>query len=38
VFGGIHFRFDQETGARLGHSVAASVYRHNLRRSHDWDD
>ena len=38
VFGGIHFRFDQEEGARLGRRVAASVYEHNLRRSHDWDD
>lgn len=38
VFGGIHFRFDQEQGARLGKRVAAAVYEHNLRRAHDWDD
>jgi len=35
VFGGIHFRFDQEQGARLGKRVAAAVYAHNLRRVHD---
>jgi hypothetical protein len=35
VYGGIHFRFDQEAGARLGRQVAASVYKHNLRRAHD---
>ena len=34
VYGGIHFRFDQEAGARLGHEVAGQVYRHNLRRDH----
>ena len=34
VYGGIHFRFDQEAGARLGRAVAGSVYRHNLRRDH----
>ncbi len=34
VYGGIHFRFDQEAGARLGRAVAGSVYRHNLGRDH----
>jgi hypothetical protein len=34
VYGGIHFRFDQEAGARLGRGVAGYVYRHNLRRDH----
>jgi hypothetical protein len=38
VFGGIHFRFDQEIGAKLGRSVAASVVHHNLRRENDRDD
>ncbi|HEY2907513.1 MAG TPA: vanadium-dependent haloperoxidase [Vicinamibacterales bacterium] len=33
VFGGIHFRFDQDAGADLGRDVASYVYRHNLRRS-----
>jgi hypothetical protein len=32
VFGGIHFRFDQDTGARLGRDVATAVYFGNLRR------
>jgi hypothetical protein len=32
VYGGIHFRFDQELGARLGERVAQKVYRENLRR------
>jgi hypothetical protein len=37
VFGGIHFRFDQEGGARLGRDVAAWVVKHNLRRAkHSW--
>jgi hypothetical protein len=31
VYGGIHFRFDQESGAELGHSVGKFVYKHNLR-------
>ena len=37
VYGGIHFRFDQEAGAKLGREVATSVYKHNLRRVHDHD-
>jgi hypothetical protein len=32
VYGGIHFRFDQEAGGRLGRGVATSIYKHNLRR------
>jgi hypothetical protein len=32
VFGGIHFRFDQEAGARQGRAVGEYVYRHTLRR------
>jgi len=31
VYGGIHFRFDQEAGARQGRRVAKYVYRHKLR-------
>jgi hypothetical protein len=38
VYGGIHFRFDQEAGARQGRRVAAYVYRHNLRRAHANDE
>jgi hypothetical protein len=32
VYGGIHFRFDQEAGGRLGREVATYVFKHNLRR------
>jgi hypothetical protein len=40
VYGGIHFRFDQEAGARLGREVASYVFRRNLQRAngHHWDD
>ncbi len=34
VYGGIHFRVDQEAGARQGRSVGSYVYRHNLRAVH----
>jgi len=34
VYGGIHFRFDQEAGAKLGRQVGAYVYRNALRRQH----
>lgn len=30
VFGGIHFRFDQEAGAKQGRQVGQYVYAHNL--------
>jgi hypothetical protein len=32
VYGGIHFRFDQESGGKMGREVGAYVYRHTLRR------
>jgi hypothetical protein len=35
VYGGIHFRTDQEAGADLGRAVGASVFRNNLRRVDD---
>ncbi|HSL21780.1 MAG TPA: vanadium-dependent haloperoxidase [Vicinamibacterales bacterium] len=35
VYGGIHFRFDQEVGGRLGREVATHVYKHNLRKIED---
>jgi hypothetical protein len=31
VYGGIHFRFDQVAGGRLGREVATHVWQHNLR-------
>lgn len=31
VFGGIHFRFDQEAGARQGHLVGSYIHKHWLR-------
>jgi hypothetical protein len=31
VYGGIHFRFDQEAGAGQGRKVGAYVHRENLR-------
>ncbi len=34
VYGGIHFRFDQEAGAKLGRQVGAYVHRNALRRRH----
>lgn len=33
VYGGIHFRFDQETGTGLGLRVGDYVFKHNLRRA-----
>ena len=33
IFGGIHFRFDQEAGARQGRQVGRFVYGHHLRRA-----
>jgi hypothetical protein len=34
VYGGIHFRFDQEAGGRLGREIATAVYKKNLRPRH----
>jgi hypothetical protein len=31
VYGGIHFRFDQEAGSRMGRDIATYIYKHNLR-------
>jgi hypothetical protein len=33
IYGGIHFRFDQEAGANLGRDIGTYVYKHNLRRA-----
>jgi hypothetical protein len=38
IYGGIHFRFDQEAGADLGRAVGKYVYKHNLRRAKNSDD
>jgi len=35
VYGGIHFRTDQDAGARLGRAIGTAVYKHNLRPVHD---
>ncbi len=35
VYGGIHFRTDQEAGADLGRAVGTAVYKNNLHRLHD---
>jgi hypothetical protein len=32
VYGGIHFRTDQDAGARLGDTIGKAVYKNNLRR------
>jgi hypothetical protein len=38
IFGGIHFRFDQEAGADLGRDIGTYEYKHNLRRAKHSDD
>ena len=41
VYGGIHFRTDQDAGAVLGLAIGKEVYKRNLRTVHDdddWDD
>ena len=34
VYGGIHFRFDQEAGAVQGRRIGSYVYKHTLRPLH----
>jgi hypothetical protein len=34
VYGGIHFRFDQDAGVHLGRHVAKQVIKNQLRRAH----
>jgi hypothetical protein len=31
VYGGIHFRFDQDAGSALGRAIATYTFKHNLR-------
>ena len=37
VYGGFHFRFDQDAGAILGRTIATAVYKNNLRPVNDGD-
>jgi hypothetical protein len=37
VYGGIHFRTDQDAGARLGRAIGTAVYKNNLRPALDDD-
>jgi hypothetical protein len=37
VYGGIHFRTDQDAGERLGKAVGKAVYKNNLRRKHYYE-
>jgi hypothetical protein len=37
VYGGIHFRTDQEAGADLGRAIGTAVYKNNLLPAHDDD-
>ena len=37
VYGGIHFRFDQDAGSRLGRDIGTFIYKHNLRSLNDPD-
>jgi len=37
VYGGIHFRTDQDAGARLGRAVGSEIYKNNLRAMHGGD-
>jgi len=34
IYGGIHFRFDQEAGVNLGRTLATFVVERNLRAGH----
>jgi hypothetical protein len=38
VYGGIHFRFDQEAGARQGRHVGRYIFRHKLRALRGGDE
>ncbi len=38
IYGGIHYRFDQEEGAEQGRQVGEYIYRHYLESRHDHDD
>jgi len=38
VYGGIHFRFDQEAGAKLGRQIGSYVFRNSLQRNRRGED
>jgi hypothetical protein len=38
VYGGIHFRFDQDAGGRMGREIATYVHKNNLRPVHPAQD
>ena len=38
IYGGIHFRFDQEAGSHLGRQVGKCILRNFLRSPDDPDD
>ncbi len=38
IYGGIHFRFDQEAGARQGRQVGRYILRNHLRSQHEEED
>jgi hypothetical protein len=38
VYGGIHFRFDQDAGGKMGREIATYVYKNNLRPVHPAQD
>ena len=38
IYGGIHYRFDQVAGQRVGRSVAAFVFANYMRPHRSWDD
>lgn len=38
VYGGIHFRFDQDAGGRMGRDIATFVYKNTLRPVHGNQD
>jgi hypothetical protein len=37
IYGGMHFRFDQDAGSKLGRDVATYVYKNNLQPVHGSD-
>ena len=34
IYGGVHYRFDQEDGGKLGKKVGTFLYKHVLKSSH----
>ena len=37
VYGGIHFRFDQDAGSEMGRAIAGYLIRHNLQKARPRD-